>query len=55
MPAVDRPVGKVDGREVDMGVVCSLPIAPRSPATTLPLLLSQTMTKDLQEKRNVTR
>jgi len=45
----------VDGRVVDKGVACSLPITPRSPATTLPLLLSQTMTKDLQEKRNVTR
>jgi hypothetical protein len=34
-PAVDRPVGEVDRREVDKDVVCSLPIMPRSTAATL--------------------
>ena len=42
MPAVDQPYVEVDGKEVDKGVVCTLPTLAWSPAATLPLLFSFT-------------
>jgi hypothetical protein len=42
MPAVDRPVVELDGREVDKDVRIPLPICTGPTATTLYLLLSQT-------------
>jgi hypothetical protein len=50
-PAVDQPSVGVDGREVDNDVVVPLPTMAWSTATMLPLLLSQTTTKPLEEKR----
>jgi hypothetical protein len=50
-PTVDQPSVRVDGREVDNDVVVPLPTMAWSTATMLPLLLSQTTTKALEEKR----
>ena len=53
-PAVDRPFVEVDGKEVEVGVVCTLPTLARSPAATLPSFISPNRnTKALQEKRTI--
>jgi len=51
-PAVYQPSDRLDGMEVDKGVVCSLPIMAWSKVATLSLLLYQTNNKWLYKKRD---
>jgi hypothetical protein len=51
-PAVDRPSLEVDGKEVDKVLLFHLSTLARSPAATLPLLLSFTRNTAYTTKRN---